>query len=133
MENNIVEVQDSILLSIKKNIGIAPDYNAFDVDIITDINSVFMILNQLGIGTKETFSISDKTATWKDFLGEAKNLEAVKSYMSIKVRLMFDTITSTAQIESLNRMASELEWRLNVEAEQSADKNQNGGGDTNDI
>lgn len=111
-------MSESILTSIKKLLGIAEDYEPFDPDIIMHINSVFLILNQLGVGPSDGFSISDKTATWDDFLGEGnKKLEAVKSYMHIKVRLLFDPPLSSTVTECLNRSASELEWRLNVAAE----------------
>ena len=87
------------------------------------INSVFMILNQLGVGPSDGFSITDKTAVWSDFISDNKNLEAVKSYMYMKVRLLFDPPLSSAVMECMNRMISELEWRLNSEAE----SNQEGG------
>lgn len=112
-------MNDSILTSIKKLLGITEEYEHFDQDIIMHINSVFMILNQLGVGPAEGFSISDKTVIWSDFIVDKKNLEAVKSYMYLKVRLLFDPPTSSAVMESMNRMISELEFRLNVAAESS--------------
>lgn len=109
---------ESILTSIKKLLGITEDYTHFDTDIIIHINSVFMILNQLGIGPANGFSISDKFATWTDFLPEDnKNLEAVKTYMHLKVKMIFDPPMSSAVMEAMKLMISELEWRLNVEAE----------------
>ena len=111
-----IEIQDSILLLIKKKLGIAPDYHAFDEDVITDINTVLFSLNQLGIGA-EDFSIKDETALWSDFLGDSKNYESVKTYVYIKVRLMFDPPTSSFVIAALEKQASELEWRLNVKYE----------------
>lgn len=82
---------ESILQSIKKLIGITEDYTHFDADIIIYINSVFMILNQLGIGLPNGFSISDDTSTWTDYLPEDnKNFEAVKTYMYLKIKLIFD-------------------------------------------
>lgn len=110
---------ESILTSIKKLLGITEDYEHFDADIIMHINSVFMILNQLGVGPKDGFSISDKTATWNDYLPDATNLEAVKSYIHLKVKLLFDPPLSSSVMESMQHMISELEWRLNVQAEQS--------------
>mgnify|MGYP001777440049 CR=1 FL=1 len=109
---------DSILTSIKKLLGITTEYKQFDPDLIIHINSVFLILKQLGIGPEQGFSISGEYETWKQFLPEGStNLEAVKSYMHIKVKLLFDPPTSSAVMEAMNRMASEYEWRLNVEAE----------------
>lgn len=110
---------ESILTSIKKLLGITEDYEHFDADIIMHINSVFMILNQLGVGPEKGFSISDETATWNDYLPDATNLEAVKSYIHLKVKLLFDPPLSSSVMESMQHMISELEWRLNVQAEQS--------------
>lgn len=121
---------ESILTSIKKLLGIPEDYNHFDADIIMHINSVFMILTQMGVGPSEGFSIKDKTATWDMFVSPNTNLEPVKSYVFMKVRLLFDPPQSSAVMESINRMISEFEWRLNVETEtptvKSKEENQNG-------
>lgn len=112
-------MNDSILTSIKKLLGITEEYEHFDQDIIIHINSVFMILNQLGVGPSNGFSIMDKTAVWSDFISEGVNIEFVKSYIYLKVRLLFDPPTTSAVMESMNRMISELEFRLNVSAESS--------------
>lgn len=110
-------MNESILTSVKKHLGLTEDYEYFDPDIILDINSVFSILHELGVGPSDGFKIEDKTQTWGEFITD-KRLEAVKSYMVIKVQLMFDPPLSSAVMEAKNRMASELEWRMNVEAEQ---------------
>lgn len=107
----------SILTSIKKLLGIAEDYEHFDSDIIIHINSVFMILNQLGVGTSEVFAIENKDAVWTDFISDTTKVEAVKSYIYLKVKLLFDPPLSSAVMESIKQMISELEWRLNVAAE----------------
>ena len=109
---------DSILTSIKKLLGITAEYKQFDPDLIIHINSVFLILKQLGIGPEQGFSISGEYENWNQFLPEGStNFEAVKSYVYIKVKLLFDPPTSSAVMEAMNRIASEYEWRLNVEAE----------------
>ena len=108
---------DSILTSIKKLLGITEEYDTFDNDLIMHINSVFMILNQMGVGPKEGFKITDDSETWEDFISDSMLYEAVKSYVYLKVRLLFDIPTSSAVTESINRHISELEWRLNVAAE----------------
>lgn len=114
---------DSILISIKKLLGITEEYKHFDPDLIIHINSVFLILTQLGIGPKEGFSIGNEDAVWSSFIPITDpKFEAVKSYMHIKVRLLFDPPTSSIVMEAMNRMASELEWRLSVEAESSNEK-----------
>ena len=109
---------DSILTSIKKMLGIAEEYEQFDADIIMHINSVFMILTQLGVGPSEGFSIEDNSAIWSDFIQDSTNIESVKSYVYLRVKLLFDsTSLSSPVIEAMNRQISELEWRLNIEAE----------------
>lgn len=107
---------DSILNSVKKKLGIQEDYTHFDEDIIIDINSVFMILNQLGVGPDEPFTIEDEDTYWEDFIDNTR-IEAVKSYMYMKVRLMFDPPTSGFLVDSLNKQIAELEWRMLVQAE----------------
>lgn len=108
---------ESILISIKKLLGITEEYDQFDPDIIMHINSVFMILTQLGVGPAEGFFIEDDTAVWTDFIQDVKKLESVKTYIYLKVKLAFDPPLSSAVIESMNRLINELEWRLNVAAE----------------
>lgn len=108
---------ESILTSIKKLLGIEEDYTHFDPDIIMHINSVFMILNQLGVGPSEGFRIEDDIATWNDYTDNNLLYESVKTYIHLKVRLLFDPPASSSLIEAMNRQISELEWRLNVAAE----------------
>ncbi len=108
---------DSILTSIKKLLGITEECEDFDTDIIIHINSSFMVLTQLGIGPSDGFTIKDKTSVWSEFMPDCSNLESVKSYMYLKVKLLFDPPTSSAAMDALNRMISEFEWRLNVAAD----------------
>lgn len=110
---------ESILTSIKKMLGVTEEYTHFDADIIMHINSVFMILNQIGIGPDGGFAIEDKTKLWSEYIPEEDSLkiEAVKSYVYFKVRLMFDPPLSSAVMDATNRMIDELEWRLNLYAE----------------
>lgn len=103
----------SILNTIKKLLGIDILDDAFDDDIVTHINSAFMILNHLGVGPSETFLITGDTETWDQFIGDIKNIDAVKSYIYLKVKLLFDPPTSSFVLEANNRIISELEWRLN--------------------
>lgn len=105
---------DSILTSVKKMLGIAESYEQFDADIIMHINSVFMILAQLGVGPKSGFTISDKYGLWSEYISNNLLLESVKSYMYLKVRMLFDPPTSSAVSESIKSLISELEWRINV-------------------
>lgn len=108
---------ESILTSIKKMLGITEEYKHFDADLIMHINSVFMTLRQMGVGPAEGFSISDEYATWADFLSEVQTMEAVKTYTYLKVRLIFDPPDRSVVTDAIKQNISELEWRLNVEAE----------------
>ena len=119
------ENMDNILSSIKKLLGIPTEETAFDSDIIMHINSVFMILNQLGIGPTDGFTISDDYALWSDFIPDGQNLELIKSYMYMKVRLMFDPPSSSAVLSAMEKSISEFEWRLNVQSETKMEENQN--------
>ena len=105
---------ESILADVKKMLGITEEYTHYDVDIILHINSVFMILQQLGVGPDEGFYIEDDTTTWFDYLKGVNNLPMVKSYMYAKVRLLFDPPASSVVMECMKQSIAEMEWRLNV-------------------
>lgn len=112
-----MEIIESILTSIKKMLGITEEYEHFDSDLIMHINSVFMILTQLGVGPPSGFSIRDKTSIWKEFVSDETKFQLVKSYMHLKVKLLFDPPLSSAVMASMEKMIAEAEWRLNVAAE----------------
>ena len=106
---------ESILKSIKKLLGLGDECNHFDVDVITHINAVFMDLTQqLGVGPSEGFIIEDDTAVWSDFLPDASlnRLEGVKSYIHMRVKLLFDPPTNSAHLASYERQIEKAEWRL---------------------
>lgn len=109
-------MDESILTSIKKLLGVSEDYTQFDADIIMHINTVFMNLTQLGVGPNTGFYIEDDSASWSDFVDIENNapLQAIKTYIYLKVKLLFDPPLSSSVIEAMNRQISELEWRLNV-------------------
>lgn len=107
---------DSILNSIKKLLGITEDYTHFDQDIIMHINSAFFTLNQLGVGPDESFKIEDKNDTWDDFVSN-NDVEAIKSYIGLKVRTLFDPPTNSALLSAMNEQIKEFEWRLNVQVD----------------
>lgn len=108
---------ESILTSIKLLLGITEDYEAFDQQIIAHINSVFMILTQLGVGPPEGFIITSKIDTWNEFISDEKKMQLVKSYTYLKVKMLFDPPLTSAVMDSTNRMINEFEWRLNSQAE----------------
>lgn len=109
---------ESILTSIKKMLGIAEEYKQFDADIIMHINSVFTTLRQLGVGPSEGFYIENEISEWTDFITDLTKLQAVKSYVYLKVKLLFDPGSlGSATLAAYERQIQEYEWRLNIEAE----------------
>lgn len=109
---------ESILTSIKKMLGIAKDITEFDNEIIMHINSVFTTLTQLGVGPSTGFYIEDDTAEWLDFLPNLDKLHAVKTYIYMKVRLIFDPSSlGSATLAAYERQIQEYEWRLHVISE----------------
>jgi hypothetical protein len=113
-------VAQSILESTKKVLGIGSADDSFDLDILLHVNSVFSTLNQIGIGPDEGFMIEDSTETWDAFIGTDLRLNAVKTYVYLRVRLLFDPPSTSFVIESMNKQITELEWRLNVQREGEA-------------
>lgn len=110
---------DSILTSTKKTLGIEESYTVFDQDILMHINSVLSIVTQLGIGPESGFMINDSTAIWVDFLGvDSQKLNAVKTYVYLRVRLLFDPPATSYLLTAMHEQMRELEWRLNVEREE---------------
>ena len=105
---------DSILTSTKKILGIDAEYDAFDVDVITHINTAFSTLNQLGLGPEEGFMIEDDSTEWGDFLDDDMNLNSVKTLIYLKVRVVFDPPATSFTLDAMNKQIEELEWRLNI-------------------
>lgn len=109
---------DSILNSIKKLIGMDPEYTQFDTDLIVYINSIFAILKQVGVGPENGFSISDDSATWDEYLPDYdKNFEFVKTYIQQRVKLVFDPPLTSSVLDAMKETIKELEWRLNIAGE----------------
>ena len=112
---------ESILTSIKKLLGIAEEYEQFDFDIISHINSVFAILTQLGVGPSEGFSITDKYTIWDDYITDDLIIHPVKTYMFLKVKQMFDPPDRSAIADASNKVINELEWRLLIQADKTTE------------
>jgi hypothetical protein len=110
----------SILNSTKKVLNLADDYTVFDQDIIMHINSVFSTLNQLGVGPEQGFMIEDEDAVWDDFLEGDLRLNNVKTYVYLRVRMLFDPPTIGYLIEAMKEQIKELEWRINAQRESVA-------------
>ena len=105
---------DSILNSIKRLLGVDEYCDHFDSEIIIHINSALMILNQLGVGPPTGFIVTDSGQTWKDFISDRTDIESIKTYVFLKVKLVFDPPQTSSLIESMKTTISELEWRINV-------------------
>lgn len=121
------EKQDSILLTIKKLIGLDKDYGVFDLDLIVAINSSFMILNQLGIGPDKPFTIKGPDETWDDFFGDEELFALAKSYIYLRTKLLFDPPGSGVLHEAVERQISEFEWRMHTQADYNDSKKEGEG------
>lgn len=113
-----ITVSESILLSVKKMLGLDKDYDVFDPELIIHINSVFGTLHQLGVGPEDQFRISGDSETWSEFDTEGEQTDEVKSYVYLRVRLLFDPPSSSFVLSSFKEQLQELEWRLNVKADE---------------
>ena len=108
---------DSILTSIKGLVGVTPSDTNFDNEIVIHINSALMVLQQLGVGPSNGFYISSDEDLWNDLLVDRKDLEAVKTYIYLKVKLVFDPPQNSFLVDSIKNMITELEFRLNAQVE----------------
>jgi hypothetical protein len=107
-------MEQSILTSTKKILGVSANYTAFDLDIITHINSVFSTLNQLGVGPANGFMIEDSSAIWSDLELPQNQLSMVRAYMFLKVRMLFDPPSTSFHIEAMENQIREHEFRLSL-------------------
>lgn len=107
-------MEESILKSTKKILGLDASYTAFDLDVTTLINGAFSLLNQLGVGPQSGFSIKDERTTWGQFGVPQNQLHLVKTYVYLKVRVAFDPPSTSFLLESANNQIKEYEWRLNA-------------------
>lgn len=108
---------ESILISVKGSLGIPENYEYFDQQILFHLNSVMAILPQIGAGPPEGFIVEDETATWGDLIGDTSDRNKflyVKSYVYLRVRLLFDPPSSSSAIDAMERQLRELEWRITV-------------------
>ena len=111
---------ESILDSMKKLLGMDASYTVFDVDLVIHINSIFATLAQLGVGAPEGFFIQGSGEEWHTFTSDNVLINNVKSYMYLKLRLMFDPPSSSSVLKSMEEQTKELEWRMKVAADTSS-------------
>lgn len=112
-----MEENQEILTNIKKLLGITKEDTSFDTDVLININSAFTTLRQLGIGPSEGFRITGYDEEWDEFISDDEMLDSVKTYIYLKVKLVFDPPLNASLLESFERQIKELEWRLNVSVE----------------
>lgn len=117
MAEPTAQIKDSILHDVKQMVGQEWDDTSYDLDIMTHINSVFFDLDQIGVGPRGGYQISGPEDKWVDYVGGVKNLQAVKSYIYIRVRLLFDPPTNSFLVTNLQQQADKMEWRLMVEVD----------------
>lgn len=110
-------MEDSILATIKKMLGLDPNYDAFDTDVIVFINTALMTLQQIGVGPVNGFTLTGMDQTWEEFLPSDKMLEGAKTYIYLSVKMMFDPPTSSFVMDAMKQQKEELEWRLREQAE----------------
>ena len=109
-------MNDSILNSVKLQLGILPEYTVFDQQLIIAINTAFSILHQLGVGPKDGYAIEDESNRWDEVVTK-QSLNMVKSYVFLKVKLLFDPPTTSFVLDAYNKQLAEMEWRINSEVE----------------
>lgn len=108
---------DSILTSIKKLLGIVEEDTSFDVDVIMHINSAFSELTQIGFGPKDGYSIIGKENLWSEIISDKKTLEMIKTYIYLKVKIIFDPPLNSSTLETYKQEIERYEWRINSEVE----------------
>lgn len=105
-------MDETILSSVKKVLGLSPDYNVFDQDIIMFINGVFVTLSDLGVGPENGFMITDDEKTWEEFLPNDNRLNQIKIFVCLSVRMIFDPPQSPPWMEAMVKQIDELAWRI---------------------
>ena len=107
-------MQDSILMTIRKLVCGNPYAALFDTDLLVHINACFSILNQLGVGPENGFVVTDETQSWSSYIADNYILNMVKTYVTLKVKKIFDPPLTSSVLEAMDKEISQLEWRLNV-------------------
>ena len=107
-------MQDSILMTIRKLVCGNPYADHFDTDLLVHINACFSILNQLGVGPENGFVVTDETQSWSSYSDNDRVLNMVKTYVTLKLKKIFDPPLTSSVLEAMDKEISQLEWRLNV-------------------
>lgn len=107
-----MEHKNSILLTVKKFLGLSEDISAFDDQLIVSINSAFSTLTHEGVGPKDGYEVKDSNDIWEDFISDTERLGLVKQVVPLKVKIIFDPPVNTSVLQAYERQIQELEWRL---------------------
>lgn len=118
---------DSVLLVVKKMLGIDESYEAFDTELITHINSALFVAYNIGVHLVDNYQIDGPNVTWQDICTDIDTIPLLKSYIGLKVRLLFDPPTTGVLHEAMERQVTEFEWRLYVESDPASDTATEGG------
>lgn len=113
----MTSLDDSILNSTKKILGLDESYTAFDMDVLTHINTAFSALFDLGVGPLMEFEIEDAEAKWSDFLTGNSANNSIRTYVYLRVKMLFDPPATSYLIEATNKQIEKMEWLLNVRRE----------------
>lgn len=117
-------MDNSILITIKKLLGVEPDDTSFDQDIIIGINTSIVTLAQLGVGEEGEFAVFGEEETWEDYLGEMINkLALIKSFIHIKTKMLFDPPQSSVLLSAYEKQLDELQFRISVIVDPGKEKN----------
>lgn len=119
----MTDEKDSILLSVKKMLGITGDYNYFDNDIIMHINTVISILKQMGL--KTDLVVANEKQTWRKLYGDDDIYGFIKTFVYLRVKLLFDPPASSSVSDAINRQIQELEWRIYSELDGLNERKEN--------
>ncbi len=112
------DIMDSILNNVKKLLGIDSEDDSFDIDVMTMINSTIPSLAQMGIGPSNGYIVTSADDKWTDWITTNDiNLQGVKTYLYLKIKLIFDPPTNSTVVEAFNKNLNELEWRMMLAVE----------------
>lgn len=106
-------MEQSILVSTKKILGISPMDDSFDLDITTHINSAISVLQQVGLAVSG-FIDSDGETEWEEVFGDNPQLPLIKTCVYLQVRVLFDPPATSYLLSAAQGQIQEHIWRLNV-------------------
>lgn len=111
---------DTILTSVKKQLGIDESLTVYDADILIHINTVLSTLHQLGVGPINGYTVTDENDSWDEIIDpDDPTYNAVKTYVYLSVRVLFDPPATSYLLDSYQKQIDRLEWRINTRREET--------------